>query len=842
MQLPWADPRFVIPDTPSRVSPPHAIACRGKVGTPNLGRPTDSLGGSASAKRPMSPILTPSRDSRRTRLPSRLLPARRPSECAILILMLGLLLPRLHAQNAPHIGYVYPAGGQQGRSFAVTVGGQFLDGATNAHLSGAGIEARVVEHLKPLTPIQANALREQAKELQERKAAATRAARRATAHNPPSSTNVTWTTSDETKLTEIRQKLAAFQRRPGNPAIAEIVRLEVTLAPDAEPGERDLRLRTAQGLSNPLVFCVGSLPEYCEKSETAAPGPAARPLAIRNAPAPPAETPLQITLPAVVNGQILPGDTDRFQFRARQYQELVVTVAAQQLIPYLPDAVPGWFQTAIALLNAKGQELAFVDDYRFHPDPVLHHTIPEDGTYVIEIRDAIYRGREDFVYRVTLGELPFITAAFPLGAAAGTTTTVQLDGWNLPADTLDVTPSAPGIHTISADQQGKRSNRLPFTIDTLPERFEAEPNSDVDHAQTITPSLIVNGHIDPPGDVDVFLFIGHAGDTIVAEVLARRLESPLDSLLELTDAAGRRLALNDDCEDKGAGLFTHHADSRLHATLPADGSYYLHLRDTQRQGGPEFAYRLRVSPPRPDYDLRVVPASLNFRAGSTVLVTAYALRKDGFEGDIELEVKDPPGTFLIAGSRIPAGQDQLRFTLTLTRIPGQLPFPITLEGRALIEGREVRRPGVPAEDQMQAFAYRHLVPAREMLATIAARAAPRVLAGIAAPPPIRIPAGGTAALRLPFPTGRMADRYQFELSEPSQGFTLERASANQRGVELLLRCDALKVKPGTRGNLIVNTFAVPAPASPAATKPQASRRRAAAGLLPAIPFEVVAQP
>ena len=38
---------------------------------------------------------------------------------------------------------------------------------------------------------------------------------------------------------------------------------------------------------------------------------------------------------------------------------------------------------------------------------------------MIEIKDAIYRGRPDFVYRITLGELPYITGVFPLGAPAG---------------------------------------------------------------------------------------------------------------------------------------------------------------------------------------------------------------------------------------------------------------------------------------------------------------------------------------------------------------------------------------------------------------------------------------
>jgi len=69
----------------------------------------------------------------------------------------------------------------------------------------------------------------------------------------------------------------------------------------------------------------------------------------------------------------------------------------------------------------------------------------------------------------------------------------------------------------------------------------------------------VNGRIDQPGDVDVFSFEGRAGTEIVAEVMARRLNSPLDSVLRLTDTTGKQIAFNDDFEDKGAGLETHHA-------------------------------------------------------------------------------------------------------------------------------------------------------------------------------------------------------------------------------------------------------------------------------------------
>jgi hypothetical protein len=125
---------------------------------------------------------------------------------------------------------------------------------------------------------------------------------------------------------------------------------------------------------------------------------------------------------------------------------LVISVSARELIPYIADAVPGWFQATLALYNAEGKELAYVDDFRFNPDPVMYHVIPADGQYTIEIKDAIFRGREDFVYRITIGELPFVTSIFPLGGRAGEQTAVTVTGWNLPADhlTMDGAPGTPG--------------------------------------------------------------------------------------------------------------------------------------------------------------------------------------------------------------------------------------------------------------------------------------------------------------------------------------------------------------------------------------------------------------
>jgi hypothetical protein len=641
-------------------------------------------------------------------------------------------MPGARAQRDPRIGYVYPAGGRQGTTFQVAIGGQYLDGVANVYVSGGGVQAAVLEHNKPLTQKEFTLLREKLKELQQKRLAATgKSNKGGEQEGAQDSTTPQWTAEDEQMLAEIKKKLANPPNRQANPVIAETVTIEVTMAPDTEPGERELRLGTPSGLSNPLVFCVGQLAEFSEKEpkSSTTPGLGPRPAGslVGAGPAPAQPEPgMSVTLPAIVNGQILPGDVDRFRFEARKGQQLVIAASARELIPYLADAVPGWFQATLALYDADGKELAYDDDYRFHPDPVLFYEIPRDGEYMIEIRDAIYRGREDFVYRIAVGELPFVTSIFPLGGTAGAQTTIEADGWNLPASSL--TPQAkdkgPGVYPVSASCKGLISNPVPFALDTLPECLEQEPNNEQANAQQVTPPLIVNGRIDQPGDVDLFRFEGRAGDEIVAEVYARRLDSPLDSTLKLTDATGRQIAFNDDHEDKAAGLTTHHADSLLSATLPADGTYYLALGDAQHKGGPAYGYRLRISPPQPDFELRVVPSSVNVRAGATAALTVYALRKDGFSDEIALTLKDGPSGFTLSGGRVPAGQDQAKVSLKAPPTPTKEPLSLCVEGRAVIQGRQIVRAAVPADDMMQAFFYRHLVPAKDLKVAVIARAKP----------------------------------------------------------------------------------------------------------------------
>ena len=500
------------------------------------------------------------------------------------------------------------------------------------------------------------------------------------------------------------------------------------------------------------------------------------------------------------------------------------------MIPYLPDAVPGWFQAAVTLFDPAGAEIARGDDLRFRPDPVLHCEIPKDGEYVLEVRDALYRGREDFVYRIAIGELPYLTGLFPLGGRTGEVIPIDLVGWNLPATTLKSPAQPRGVHFVSVLKGTLLSNRKPFVVDTMPECREREPNNEISSAQRIGLPVVINGRIDHPGDKDVFCFEGRAGQQIVAEVKARRLGSLLDSALSLIDANGKQTAFNDDWEDRTAPLATHHADSCLRTTLPAEGLYYLHVVDQQGKGGAEHGYRLHVAAPNPDFELRIVPPSINARAGTTVPIVAHVLRREGFTGDVALSLKEAPPGFRLCGAHVPAGQDSIPLTLSVPTESRSEPYSLSIVGRASIQGREVTRPAVPAEDMMQAFAYRHLVPAQELKVAVWGRAAPNAAARIVSAVPLKIPPGGAARVEVSVPAPPMAGEIGFSLNGAPDGITLKEFS----GRMLVIEVDAAKIKPGLVGNLIVETFVQRA----AADVPE-NKRRVPLGALPAIPFEIV---
>jgi hypothetical protein len=93
-------------------------------------------------------------------------------------------------------------------------------------------------------------------------------------------------------------------------------------------------------------------------------------------------------------------------------------------------------------------------------------------------------------------------------------------------------------------------------------------------------------------------------------------------------------------------------------------------------------------------------------------------------------------------------------------------------------------------------------------------------------------------VRVRVPLGRFAGDIHLALNEPPEGIAIRNVATGPDGLGILLSADAAKVKPGLKGNLIVEAFLERTAGVPAAKK-QGAQRRQPLGTLPAIPFEIV---
>ena len=237
------------------------------------------------------------------------------------ILGLAILVAAASSVGAQsqYIGFVYPAGGEQGSTFPIRLGGQGLVHASDLVVSGEGVAVRLVDFYEVLNNQDHGLLRQQVNELQKKESTIDDAMVAkmgsyefpapigpATAPeevkglicpacgrlNPLDATVCTHCNAKLEKPKEPKQgeadakkeppksekeaakqklidriesRFAEDERTPAVSSQTELVFVEVTVAPDAEPGQREIRLATPRGVSNPLVFHVGQLPEVARK-------------------------------------------------------------------------------------------------------------------------------------------------------------------------------------------------------------------------------------------------------------------------------------------------------------------------------------------------------------------------------------------------------------------------------------------------------------------------------------------------------------------------------------------------------------------------------------------------
>lgn len=404
------------------------------------------------------------------------------------------------------------------------------------------------------------------------------------------------------------------------------VTAKVKVAPDVRIGEHTFRVITASGVSDLRLFYVSPFPMVAEvepkKEEATKPQP--------------------IALGTTVYGRTPQDDRDYYEVEAKKGQRISIEVIGSRL------QSQDIYDAAVTVANPAGEIIALSDDSAFNrQDPVLSVVAPEDGKYVICIRESTNLGAGQAAYVMNVGSFPRPLAVYPPGGKAGEEVKLRLISET--AGVLEKTvklPEEPNerFAVLPEDQQTAPTPNF-IRVSAFPNVLEAEPNNEhtVATAASQELPLAFNGIIETPGDVDFFKFTAKKGQAYDIGVFARQLRSPLDSILEMYDARGKKAQSNDD----SGGM-----DSYLRWSAPADGDFYLSVKDQLGRGGPLFTYRVEVKSVQPNVHMWLPEMVQNSSQERRAIVTPKGNR---YATLLRVKRNDVGGALTFAPADLPEG-------------------------------------------------------------------------------------------------------------------------------------------------------------------------------------------
>ena len=426
---------------------------------------------------------------------------------------------------------------------------------------------------------------------------------------------------------------------------ANHVEAKLAISADCRLGFHPVRLRTTTGITRVRTFHVGALSEINEIEPNSD-----------------FSNPQAIELDVTVNGVIKTEDVDYFVIEANQGERITAEIEGLRL-------GRTFFDPHIAILNSERFELAGSDDTALlAQDGVASIVVPEDGKYIVSVRDSSFGGNDASTYRLHIGRFPRPLAVMPPGGRPGETIDVTWLGdvagdWPeqlvLPTDP----PAAFGI--FAKDELGIAPSWNLLRVNELENVVEIEPNDLFKEATPTKAPASFCGVIGVPGDVDHFRFAAKKGQVFDVHTYARRLGSPLDSLVRVRHVEGKyaQVAANDDNVGK--------PDSNVRFTAPADGDYDIEIRDHLRGGGPYFTYRIEVTPPKPKVEVtlaerrRWVATKIELPRGNRTALLVNAARRD-FGGPLSIALDNLPTGVTVEAPTMQANRGQIPVILSAT--------------------------------------------------------------------------------------------------------------------------------------------------------------------------------
>ena len=489
----------------------------------------------------------------------------------------------------------------------------------------------------------------------------------------------------------------------------------VAIGADVPTGVYEARFCGRFVVSNPRAFAVSHLKEV---------GGDAPNHAAANA--------MEVAVGTVVNARAVANANSYFRFPVKQGQRLWVQASARTLDSRM-DPV-------LALRDEAGRELAVA-----RQGGLLEFSATKDSRCLLEVHDLLYRGGEEYSYRLALSTGPRLEFVLPPMGTPGTRWKFILLGRNLPGSTQAAAPE-PGVPSlerleVSIDVPAQAPpERLAPPLEPLPPAaavldgftyrlvtpegesnpvfigfarapvvFDDAAGSKPAEARELSPPCEVAGRWSSASPRHYFTFEAKQGTVYWIEVISHRLGEPSSPFLLVqrvsrSDKGEEQLAdvLEAAGADKNLGgpeFITSARDPVTRFEAPADGRYRLQVRDLfpPPQGARPHQYRLAVRMALPDFRLVALPVppppankeakvasvwSALVRRGETIPIKVLAFRQDGFDGEITLSCSELPPGVTCSETRIPNGQNSALLLLTASEQAAQSSGPLRVVGRA----------------------------------------------------------------------------------------------------------------------------------------------------------------
>jgi hypothetical protein len=575
---------------------------------------------------------------------------------------------------------------------------------------------------------------------------------------------------DVTALTFSEPRLSArpVLNAKGNPAPNKFV---VTIDAECPVGVYDARVMTRLGLSSSRAFSVGTLPEVVRQSPNTA-----------------AAAAMELNVNSVCNATVTERSVDHYAFEARRGQRLLVDCAAKGIDSKLiPVVIVADASGNDLLVERRGDALEFV--------------APDDGRYLIKIHELTFRGGPSYFYRLVLREL---TADEPIVRHPATRT----------------------VNSFSWPPQG---------LAAVAPTKEQEPNDNTTQAQQITLPCDIAGAFAPAADL--FEFTATKGEQWWVEVASERFGLPTDPAIivqhvsddggeekltdvaELSDLPSPVKVSSNGYSYDGPPYNVGSSDILGKLTIPRDGRYRLKLIDLfgGTRNEPQNVYRLVIRKAQPDFalaawalhmglrngDRTALSKPIALRAGATMAIEIVAVRRDGFDGEIDLAMEGLPKGVRATGLKIPAGKSRGIMLVSADASAADAFASATFVGRANIAGTEVTRPCHLASVTWPVSDARSEIPSPRLLADVLVSVTSSEPAPLTISPgkPEPIVAAPNAKVTIPLALARRAEFNGGKMSVQFFGTGFETApsatlplTTDDAEVELDLK--ALKIPPG----------------------------------------------